>query len=182
MTERAQEYLAKINPGSQPPLAKTDPDFVDRFASFAFDEVVNMPLTEGMEPIDDRTRFLAILATLLGCQGIDEFKIMLPAALNVDLTPVEVKEVVYQEVTYLGIGRVMPFLIGCGTCIRVCPRGCIRLEDGRPVYDYTNCMACSHACPKLAIKLACVKEPNPNARYRNPNITLGELILANRKN
>lgn len=65
------------------------------------------------------------------------------------------------------------------------PRGCIRLEDGRPVYDYTdciNCMACAHACPKIAIKLTCVKEPNPNARYRNPNITLAELIQANRQN
>ena len=75
--------------------------------------------------------------------------------------------------------------IGCGTCTRVCPRGCIRLEDGRPVYDYTdciNCMACAHACPKIAIKLTCVKEPNPNARYRNPNITLAELIQSNRQN
>ncbi len=90
MTEKAQAYFSRIQPGGQPPLAQTDPEFVDRFASFAFDEVVNMPLTEGMEPIDDRTRFLAILATLLGCQGIDEFKIMLPAALNVGLTPVEV--------------------------------------------------------------------------------------------
>ena len=74
--------------------------------------------------------------------------------------------------------------IGCGTCTKVCPRGCIRLEDKRPVYDYTrciNCMACAQACPKVAIKLACVEEPNPNARYRNPNITLAELIAANRQ-
>ena len=90
MTENARNYLAKIQPGAQPPLGLTDPEFVDRFASFAFDEVINMPLVEGQEPLDDRTRFLAILATLLGCQGIDEYRIMLPAALNVGLTPVEV--------------------------------------------------------------------------------------------
>ena len=110
MTENAREYLAKIQPGAQPPLGITDPEFVDRFASFAFDEVINMPLVEGQEPISDRTRFMAILATLLGCQGIDEFKIMLPAALNAGLSPAEVKEIVYQAVDYLGIGRVMPFL------------------------------------------------------------------------
>lgn len=110
MTERAKQYLNKIQSAVQPPLAKTDPEFVERFASFAFDEVVNMPLIEGMKPISDCPRFMAILATLLGCQGIDEFKIMLPAALNVGLTPVEVKEIVYQAVAYLGIGRVMPFL------------------------------------------------------------------------
>jgi formate hydrogenlyase subunit 6/NADH:ubiquinone oxidoreductase subunit I len=40
-------------------------------------------------------------------------------------------------------------------------------------------MACAQACPQIAIKLACVEEPNPNARYRNPNITLAELIAAN---
>ena len=74
--------------------------------------------------------------------------------------------------------------IGCGTCTRVCPRGCIHLENKRPVYDYTdciNCMGCSHACPQLAIKLICVNEPNPNARYRNPHVQLAEIIQANRQ-
>jgi 4-carboxymuconolactone decarboxylase len=53
---------------------------------------------------------MAILATLLGCQGIDEFQAMLPAAMNFGVTPVEIKEIVYQAVAYLGIGRVLPFL------------------------------------------------------------------------
>ena len=53
---------------------------------------------------------MAILAALLGCQGLEEFKMMLPAALNMGVTPVEVKEIVYQSAAYLGIGRVFPFL------------------------------------------------------------------------
>ena len=53
---------------------------------------------------------MAILATLLGCQGVDEFRCMVPAALNFGVTPVEIKEIVYQAVAYLGIGRVFPFL------------------------------------------------------------------------
>ena len=53
---------------------------------------------------------MAIVATLLGCQGIDEFRIELPRALDAGLTPVMVKEIVYQAVDYLGIGRVLPFL------------------------------------------------------------------------
>ena len=69
-----------------------------------FDEVVNH------DDLDDKTRFMAILAALLGCQGSDEFRVMLPAALNFGVTPVEVKEIVYQAVAYLGIGRVFPFL------------------------------------------------------------------------
>ena len=40
---------------------------------------------------------LTILATLLGCQGIDEFKVMLNASYNFGVTPVEMKEIVYLQ-------------------------------------------------------------------------------------
>ena len=53
---------------------------------------------------------MAILATLPGCQGTDEFRAMIPAALSFDVTPVEIREIVHQAVAYLGIGRVFPFL------------------------------------------------------------------------
>ena len=53
---------------------------------------------------------MAILAALLGCQGVDEYRTMLPAAMNFGVAPVEIKEIVYQAVDYLGIGRVFPFL------------------------------------------------------------------------
>ena len=85
---------------------ETDPEFMERFENFAFDEAVNEP-GQGLEPI---TRHLAILATLLGCQGIDAFREELPCALDAGVTPVMVKEIVYQAVDYLGIGRVLPFL------------------------------------------------------------------------
>ncbi|EET59527.1 carboxymuconolactone decarboxylase family protein [Marvinbryantia formatexigens DSM 14469] len=90
--------------GNDSSLQETDPEFIERFDNFAFDEVVNQ------DDLDDRTRFMAILATLLGCQGSDEFRMMLPAALHFGVTPVEAKEIVYQAVAYLGIGRVFPFL------------------------------------------------------------------------
>ena len=104
ISEFAKQYQAKMFGGENCPLAETDPEFVERFSNFAFDEVVNSG------ELDGKTRFLAILATLLGCQGIDGFRVMLPAALNFGVTPVEAKEVVYQAVAYLGIGRVLPFL------------------------------------------------------------------------
>ena len=73
--------------------------------------------------------------------------------------------------------------VGCGTCEAVCPMGCIALRDGRPIYDYTSCaicMACIHACPELAITFATLKEKNPGVHYRNPHVTLDDLIaLAN---
>lgn len=91
-------------PGYHSSFLETDPEFIERFDNFAFDEVVSH------DNLDGKIRFMAILATLLGCQGIDEFRAMIPAALNFGVTPVEVKEVVYQAVAYLGIGRVFPFL------------------------------------------------------------------------
>lgn len=85
---------------------ETDPEFMERFEHFAFDEVVN---EEGQQ-LDEVTRHMAVLAALLGCQGVDAFRLELPRALDGGVTPVMVKEIVYQAVDYLGIGRVLPFL------------------------------------------------------------------------
>ena len=71
---------------------QTDPEFMERFEHFAFDEVVN---EEGQQ-LDDVARHMAITATLIGCQGIDEFRTEVPRALDAGLTPVMLKEVVYQ--------------------------------------------------------------------------------------
>lgn len=106
ITEFSKHYHEKMLPGYVSKFLETDTEFIELFDNFAFDEVIN---EEGIA-LDDRTRMMAILATLLGCQGIDEFSAMLLAALNFGVTPVEVKEIVYQAVAYLGIGRVFPFL------------------------------------------------------------------------
>lgn len=105
----AKEYHEKMFPGYVSEFLETDPEFIERFDNFAFDEVINMPDIGGKE-VDGRTRHIAILATLLGCQGTHEFRAMLTAALNFGVTPVQIKEITYQAVAYLGIGRVFPFL------------------------------------------------------------------------
>lgn len=85
---------------------RTDPEFMERLEYFTFDEVVN---EEGQQ-LDDVTRHMAIMSVLLGCQAIDVFRMELPRALDAGLTPVMAKEIIYQAVDYLGIGRVLPFL------------------------------------------------------------------------
>lgn len=53
--------------------------------NFAFDEVqadVDLP---------DRTKMLSTITYLLGVQGLDEFKLMLPVALDNGVSPVEAK-------------------------------------------------------------------------------------------
>lgn len=110
ISDFSRDYHEKMFPGYVSDLLRTDPEFIERFDNFAFDEVINMPDIGGRE-VDGRTRHMAILSTLLGCQGIDEFRVMIPAAMNFGVTPVEIKEIIYQAVAYLGIGRVYPFLM-----------------------------------------------------------------------
>ena len=85
---------------------ETDPEFSQRMEHFAFEEVVNQ---EGQQ-LDEVTRHLAILATLMGCQGKELFAWELGQALDAGITSVMAKEVVYQAVDYLGMGRALPFL------------------------------------------------------------------------
>lgn len=84
----------------------TDPEFVERVEHFTFDEVV----TDPEQQLDEETRWLAILSALIGAQSAEAFRKLLPLALDAGLSPVAVKEMVYQAVDYLGLGRALPFL------------------------------------------------------------------------
>lgn len=87
-------------------LYETDPEFMKRQEHFMFEEVVS----EEGQTLDPVTRYMAIGAALIGCQGVDEYKVLLPKALAEGVTPVMIKEIVYQAVDYLGMGRIRPFL------------------------------------------------------------------------
>lgn len=84
----------------------TDPEFMERFEYFAFTEAPN----EKNAQLDGKTRYMAILAALIGCSGAEAYREMLPKALENGITPVMVKEIVYQAADYLGYGRMLPFL------------------------------------------------------------------------
>ena len=103
LSAHARETLARLFPGAPSSLWETDPEFMELFTSFVLDEVVRQG------DLDEPTRMMAILATLLGCQGTEEFRVQLPAALRAGVTPVQAKEILYQAVAYLGMGRVRPF-------------------------------------------------------------------------
>jgi 4-carboxymuconolactone decarboxylase len=47
---------------------------------------------------------------MIACQAVGEYRVMLGAALTVGVTPVEVKEIVYQAVPYVGMAKVFDFL------------------------------------------------------------------------
>jgi 4-carboxymuconolactone decarboxylase len=50
------------------------------------------------------------LASLIACQALSEYRVMLGAALTVGVTPVELKEIVYQAVPYVGMAKVFDFI------------------------------------------------------------------------
>lgn len=85
---------------------ETDQEFIERFEHFAYDEVVN----EDGQQLDPPIRDLAILAALIGCQGEAAYREILPKTLDSGLSPITIKEMVYQAVDYLGMGRMWQFL------------------------------------------------------------------------
>ncbi len=104
ISEAAQRNHEKLFPGHRSTLKITDPEFIEFFDNFAFDQV----LVHG--DLDDRTRLMTILAALIASQALGEFRVMVRGAFNVGVSPVEIKEIVYQAVPYCGIGKVFDFL------------------------------------------------------------------------
>lgn len=82
---------------------------------------------------------------------------------------------------FKGLYEITEKCVGCGICTKVCPAGCFYIENGKAVQNEDGCqvcMACVHHCPHKAIRFT-MPEKNPNARYRNENISLAEIIAAN---
>jgi alkylhydroperoxidase/carboxymuconolactone decarboxylase family protein YurZ len=82
------------NRGRVSTLKVTDPELIEVFDNFAFDEVLRHA------SLDTRTRLMVQLAALIGSQALSEYRAMLGAALTSGVTPAEVKEIVYQAVPY----------------------------------------------------------------------------------
>lgn len=91
-------------------LAETDPEFVAYFDNFAFDEIV-FDAADLDDTVDLRTRLLVQLAAVLAAGGLTEFRVLAAAALtNAGVTAVELKEIVYHAVAYVGMARVYDYL------------------------------------------------------------------------
>lgn len=74
------------------------------FHIFALGEV------SGHGGLDARTRLICVLASNVASQGHAAFRATLDAALGAGVTPIEVKEVVYQAVPYIGMAKAADFV------------------------------------------------------------------------
>ena len=104
LTETARKNHDALFPGHVSTLAVTDPELIEIFDNFAFDEIL------AESTLDARLRLMTQLAAIIACQAPNEFRFMLGAALDNGVTPVEAKEILYQAVPYVGIARAFDFL------------------------------------------------------------------------
>lgn len=91
-------------PGYVSKAKETDPDLIEVFDNFAFDQVISH------DTMDVKLRTLLITASTIASQALTEYKMFVNAALNVGVTPIEIKEVLYQSVPYVGISKVIDFI------------------------------------------------------------------------
>ena len=104
ITQKAVQNHEELWPGYESKAGATDPELIEVFDNFAFEEIISH------DNMETKTRVLMIMASTIGSNALTEFKMMVNAALNSGATPVEVKEIVYQAVPYVGISRVIDFL------------------------------------------------------------------------
>ncbi len=104
ISETASKNHEELFPNHKSTLKITDPELIEVFDNFAFDEVLRYG------SLDTRTRLMVILGSMIASQALGEYKVMLGGALNIGVTPIEVKEIVYQAVPYVGIAKVFDFI------------------------------------------------------------------------
>jgi 4-carboxymuconolactone decarboxylase len=104
ISKTANKNHEELFPNHKSALKITDPELIEVFDNFAFDEVISYG------NLDTKTRLMVILASLIASQTLSEYKVMLGGALNVGVTLIEVKEIVYQSVPYVGIAKVFDFI------------------------------------------------------------------------
>ncbi|MGO9143593.1 MAG: carboxymuconolactone decarboxylase family protein [Streptosporangiaceae bacterium] len=70
ISEAARRNHDELFPDRISTLAQTDPELIERFDNFAFEEVL------ADSDLDIRTRLMVQLASLIACQAVSEFRAM----------------------------------------------------------------------------------------------------------
>ena len=104
ITETARKNHDELFPNHQSTLERTDPELIEAFDNFAFDEVLRLG------NIEVKTRLMAILASLIAQQALAEYRVLLGGALTIGVTPIEAKEILYHSVPYVGIAKAFEFI------------------------------------------------------------------------
>ena len=98
--ERAEDKLHELFGSTQLSGGDLDPEFFDIMKHFTYGEL----FYQGS--LDNRQRELIALVVLTTIQGLSEVRAHAGAALNIGVTPIEIKESLYQCAPFIGFPRV----------------------------------------------------------------------------
>lgn len=98
--ERAKKKYQELF-GAPAVLSATDPELMTILQRFIFGEVFFTGT------LDDKTRELITITTLVTNQTLPQLKVHTNAALNIGVTPVQIREVIYQLSPFIGFPKVL---------------------------------------------------------------------------
>lgn len=99
-----KQYAEATKDNSPSRLKSTDPELAEIFSNFALGEVPQYG------NLDTKTRTMVTLASNIASQAQTQYRLMLENALEAGVTPIEIKEILYQSVAYVGMVKVMDFV------------------------------------------------------------------------
>lgn len=103
ITKNAMENYEKLFPGKKIENSM-DQEFMEIVLNFSLDEA------QQYDNLDEKTRQMVILAATIACQTTKRYEVYVNAALNVGVTPIEIKEILYQATPYVGMLKVFDLL------------------------------------------------------------------------
>ena len=98
-----QQYAEATKDNVATGLKATDPELDGIFSNFTKE-------VQEYGDLDTKTRLMVTLASNIASQAQAEYRITLENALNEGITPIEVKEILYQAVAYAGMAKVRDFI------------------------------------------------------------------------
>ena len=99
-----QQYAEATKDNGGTGLSATDPELDAIFGNFTKE-------VQQYGNLDTKTRLMVTLASNIASQAQTEYRMMLESALNAGITPIEIKEILYQAVSYAGMAKVMDFVV-----------------------------------------------------------------------
>ncbi len=97
----SKEKYKELFGDHQSPLAETDPDIQEMLNNFIFGDVFHQG------ELTDKSRELITIVILVTNQTLNQLQAHVFAALNIGVSPVEIREAIYQCVPYLGFPKVL---------------------------------------------------------------------------
>ncbi|GAA8604065.1 hypothetical protein oki169_14720 [Helicobacter pylori] len=108
LRQKAREIFEKLLGGAKKDqLFASDKEYFINHINFTFGE------SFVKANLDTQKYFLITLASTLAVGGKIEFKALLQGAIKNDISPIVIKEVIYQATPYVGFARVCDFLSLC---------------------------------------------------------------------